>query len=707
VPNAVRALVVAGDPRRIPVGASVESITNQQSEIRHTQFIDPECAPFLISSWVSMAVEKGYLATSLEAEPLAAYTYAVRIINTAISGGVVLAQKVPRWMAHLMAALRPKDCAMDLGKVAYSTVGAIADALPADYLTGPLPGSGDWLIYVKGNGSADGFPEAISSGSVIVDLQEPAFQALCNVFASQKYSDSRGYWNEMVNPSEKNSEDNNVSMYSWQVNRLGVGATGQGGWGFVLNHEVPIFTPIFGAFGSLNTTAENVDINRFPRFSHPFAGDLCQIVPIMSQLSTNRKHWSFKRSPKYHFVDFNEFGDVLANWVTQLQSAATVGPGGITVMDADLICPLTLQETLLLLRNEILYAFGYGHICGQFLSPSVSGVNPFIPFKCGTNCAPSGPVGMQLPLPLVENVRSLISRCVHKSAVDIEWFFSVLGIFKNDLLVQSEYTYKRADSEPSPSFTTLSDVRRVKLNQSKGSSFKPEVEIPLSLVDGSSGSTYYFINDQSRLKELAASWNKWTSSWNAYSSSLTTLSTEKGISILESASCTLHFSQANTAMEQRIANTEDLRAKAVTLSSVYADRTAAAISQKGTFLNGPTEQALAIWILPVSRIDLGIQSPQSASVFPRIQDLLSEPFVFVMTSTGVDGQIMANRHAAYASKMIKGVAAQPNDWDEFFKTMAASGRGGILTSLVAGLATKFLGPTVGGVASSLADILPI
>jgi len=377
-----------------------------------------------------------------------------------------------------------------------------------------------------------------------------------------------------------------------------------------------------------------------------------------------------------------------------------------------MVCPLSLQEMLLVLRNEILSALFIGNACGQFLNPMMNtdtSQNAFIPYMVGPTTCPIGTVGMKLPLPMVENVRSLITRCSTHSSGDIEWFITVLGQYLNDSLLQSEYNFGYIVSDvttQTPSFTVLANVMKKRLRDSKGKEyFTPMVEPILSLIDGQSGTGYYFINDKTRLQVLATEWNNWISNYSQFSSQLVTLSTELGINVLSSVATTMHWVETGTQQKAIEAEFLDGREAKVRLSSVYTNREAVALSQKGGFLQGPTEQVLQVWILPVNQIV--DWNPQAKTSFTRIQDLTSEPNILALTSTGTNGENLAAKHNAYAQKMIKGIASQESDWDAFFKQMSAVGQGGILSSLVAGMAGSLFGPAVGNIATTVASMIPV
>jgi len=707
--------VKTGDPRIRGAAADAKSVQNEKKVISQVIPIDPNTFCYVIASWISIAVAKGFYANSNSPlDAFFAYTYAVQMLNAAALGVVPQVQAVPYWLLCYMHAISPKSVHMDLGEVSYSFEGVSTSFAPAPDVPGTSSVSGQFFFLIPALTAVDGFPIGTLASGYTPDAGENAYSELCTFFSGwYAPGDGRSKMNMMVPISTSTPFKQNVSAFAIQMNPAGSGSVQTGGWGTVLGLEVPILTPLFSCIGSTDTYNGATSLSRYPRFSHPFAGDLGQVAPLMCQWSSSKKHWNFKRPPKYHWVDFNEFGDVLANYVVALQTAyfqqaaATVSP----ITADQIICPLSLQEVLLVLRNEILYALGGGNECGQFVAPMISQTpsqNAFVPYLMGTNSCPMAYAGMNLPTPLVENVKSLTMRFAPRKGNDFEWFISVLGQYKSDVLLQSDYQYNQVIGEVEtlmPSFTTISDFRKRKMRDSKKNSvWVPEIEVPISFIDGTSGTNYVFINDPPRLQELAALWNQWLARFSQFSSELGVVSNEYGINVLCSASTTLHWVTISSSTIAREEEVLDTRVKRVRTSSVYANRQVAAITQKGTFLAGPTETVISQWILPVNQVVSWNNQTQTA--FTRIQDLLAEPYIYAQTSTGDNGINLASRHVSYANQMVHGLAAQPTVWDKFFASMANAGRGGILSSLVASLAGKALGPEIGGVASTVANLLP-
>jgi len=242
-------------------------------------------------------------------------------------------------------------------------------------------------------------------------------------------------------------------------------------------------------------------------------------------------------------------------------------------------------------------------------------------------------------------------------------------------------------------------------------SFDLLVESSISLIDGNSSMGIVSINDPAPLKALAMMWNDWLtgSGISTYSCGTGTFGTEKGISVLESLSTTRHISVVTeTEMLARRERMVDLRLETPHYrrgqAQPYSGFQAIANSSYGTILSTPYEQVLSTWILPVNLVEFSA-TPTNSTTVVRWQNITDETHLQSLTS-GNTGISMAQMHATYATKMTKGRTAESNDWSKTFDEMAASGRGGILSSLVSGLVSSF-SPALGGVVSTIGDAVGI
>jgi len=340
------------------------------------------------------------------------------------------------------------------------------------------------------------------------------------------------------------------------------------------------------------------------------------------------------------------------------------------------------------------------------------------------NTCPIETLDMQLPTPLIENIRALAGRRI-PSAEGFYWYCPVLGQYATDVLNASDYvvTYTGSDGAVTMNAFASAAVFKEKETNLKGETkTKMLAEAVISMVDGSSGTDLCAINDPNQLKRLLVLWNDWlkTSGVGSFSVQLGTMGTEKGISVLCSIASTrvwvpipsMRRATGGPLRERRdskkslveVTDTrfESSRFKGL-LSSVYSTRQVITTTHQCAVLAAPFEQVLDSWILPIVEDELIVG--ENSTELQRWQFFQGEPFATNSTS-GENGTLLSTIDSTYASKMVKSNLSQADDWTEFFNTMAKKGRGGILTGLVAGLVGKAF-PALGGVASSIADSLPI
>jgi len=385
-------------------------------------------------------------------------------------------------------------------------------------------------------------------------------------FMAKESMGGAGSVSRLVPTSLKTGYETNVSSFCVNGSAEGNGWAGIGGFVDQAQLEVPIFNPLFAVF-SPNIIGNQTD--RFFNLTTAASGDSAFLGGALAELFTEQT-WSMKRYPKFHAVDFLEFGDVLANWVSSILSALTNDPQTQTsqVEGVDLSafnCPLTLQEVLLLLRNVIMSAFKDTQPLVQALYPrqpaSATAVE-FVPYVASATTCALNAGGMLLPQLFIENIRALVARHVamgvrgkgsnanqkQTSGADVQWWIPVLGQYQGYQLNTTDYTYTNTTTGivyPAFSVNALTKVR--KDPKTKTEVRENMIEVPISLIDGnttsSSSTVYAYINDPGQLKILETLWNDWimTTGVQNFSSPLGVLGTELGISVLTSIAMTRHW----------------------------------------------------------------------------------------------------------------------------------------------------------------------
>jgi len=704
-------------------------LDNQQRAIVITQPVSVTSVAGLCIAYISYAMQSGYMAETInQNNPYYAFNYVLNILLTYMQGTQPQVTTLPIWLLRLCHAVSPKTVPMLQGLASYAwdftpnttpTSGTTVGPTSFEYVWNP------WLPGSTASGT-DGFPVCQDPGAYSVEAGAEAWSELTQFMKSKG---TLGKIHEIVPLNTETGYEMDASAFCVNFSNTGGGQNATGGFGTTVSLEVPIFNPIFG---SLYTPLYNQPAaeNRYPVWDTAFSGDTVWTGGYLSGIGA-ADQIGYKRAARFHFVDFNEFLDTIAQWLTQLITSYVNDPEfSLTVGTApQLSCPLSLQEVALLLRNVMMQAFKESQPSVQSLYPALpsSGTdNQFVAFLAASNTCFLGATPMQLPQGFVENIRALVMRCVESGNATGSpangtrqplWFVPVLGIFNGDLLNQADYyvDFDLGDEgQTAQTFTNQTFMYENILAKDGTTTKKSLTNDVIGFVDGydSFQNAYIQINDPMRLNQLAEIWNTWLNSWpSMYSSQLTMLGTEGGINVLTSVSMTRYWTPLDgTNRLRKVVRTKKyfdsrLQKKKFLTNTIYSERLASTTTSQSVVLSAPWEQIQSTWILPV--MQMNTTGPgQRFTFFTRIQGLTGEPFS-VPTSNGDDGLELSFLHGQFAARMVKGRSAQTTDWDKFFAECAALGRGGILSGLAAAFLGSVAGPTVGAIASAVADVLPI
>jgi hypothetical protein len=724
--NPAKAVVKPKGPIRRPIGdirtvrdslATLQP-SNQQQAIPIEVNLDPFVVYGVCLSYVDSAVARGFLSRASSPDvPYYASVYMVNVLLAYIKGTTPKATALPLWLQEFGQALSPKRVPMGTGGLAaYRFIVSISTDpfVPFANQTIGSPVYGyEHLLWIPTNAAPiDGFPIAGAPGGYTDEKGLDAWSAVANFMQSTRRASTQ------ICPLKTTAWSNSVSAFAMPTIPEGLGFGGSavsGGRLFMSGLEVPVRTPHLGVFANFLLDG-SVAPARYGRFSQSSAGDSLWASQWFHSV-TPSKSISTKRPTMFHFVDFLEFGDVAALWCTFLNFQAIQDASFATTLSApsDLTCPLSLQEFLLCVRNDMMVLYGSTQPGCQSIyprSPDAMIDNEFVPFLTSTNCVGLASCGIKLPQMLVENMKALIGRTVHFGRHSNDQFFCpVLGQYASDALSSSNYEVT-FNGDPVPTFATLSDVVRVR-RRSVGSKdkdkseFEPFVEATIAFVDGTSGGNYVFQNDTTRLRDLAAMFNEWAARRQTYSSPLSAISKDMGVNICSSVGTTRHWIPTPDSYRRRMADMVDTRiVKRKGLSAThYASRMAVGFSARGQILSPVFEQIQSMWILPVNKAVAG-PSTAAQSLFLR-ESIMLEETASISTATVETGQTMAALHETYALAMTHGLMATTSELDTFFIEQAKNGKAGVLSGLVAGFLGKAFGPTVGSIAGAVADIVPI
>lgn len=700
---------------RPPPSGMVNALSTEAQEVL---FYTPALygIPIAVLSYV---LQNGFLTYADEANQwYGAANWVLQIINNAMLGATPATTKAPLFLVELCKCFSAKTVPAGMGNISFKAVLTEPfTTLPSSLLVGPSAYGYVFPFVIKdpAGSDTDMFPNGVLAG-LPADGGQESWQVLMNFLNTSYKSENATTDNQMKVidlASPIRSADTDVSIFGINFDQQG-GGTGQtGGWVSLCGSEVPITYPVLANFGASLNLEGAPPPTRWPQFPRNTSGDSIWATSFAMRCSMSE--WQMPRPTKFHAIDFLQFGDILATWVGLVQNQYATDSTVTTTVPAT--CPLTLQEFLLLLRNELMHQFSFQWTAqGVFpIQPVGDGDNQFVAYISSSNTCPIQGMGMKLPLSIVENIRCLSGRGIQYNQYkkwDIEWFWPVLGQMALDSLVTSNYQYINTEGSPVESFTVISQIERVN-NSSKdgGKKFlRDMVEAPIDLVDGynASASKFVFINDPNRLTQLVTLWNDWISKFDSYCDPLTSIGNELGIRVLTSLGTTRHWQVVPSFRRFVNSDVRDIRLMArKNLNSVYANREIVADTFQSKPEDEPYTMIMSRWVLPVNLLQSGSQY-NNLSTIQRYQSFSREYFSKSYISDGETGTILSVINMNYAAKMVRSKLAEKNDWVQFFEQQTAQGRGGILSSLAASWIGKAVGsPEVGSILQGVADFLPV
>jgi len=309
---------------------------------------------------------------------------------------------------------------------------------------------------------------------------------------------------------------------------------------------------------------------------------------------------------------------------------------------------------------------------------------------------------------LVENVKSLIGRWVVGSVKKIasSYYCPILGKYEKDELDTNDYTYTVGEQTYTV-FNSSSSMRRRKVTKT-GEVWEDLLEVPINLVDGSTANSYVFINDQAQLGKLAALWNEWISNLSKYSATLTVMSKDIGVNVCCSIGSTDHWIPKSALQKKNETEVQDTRIvqRRQLSATPYANKVIIAYSSHDRILSPVFDTITKVWVNPVNQATINPNNPSQQSPFQRQQIISGE--TYSVGYAAEDGSIeISTRNSSYAAMLVRGVTTTPSEIEEFFRTQSAQGTGGLLSGLAASFLGKAFGSTVGSIAGTVAEVLPI
>jgi len=429
-----------------------------------------------------------------------------------------------------------------------------------------------------------------------------------------------------------------------------------------------------------------------------------------------------KIRPIFKKCDFNEVFEVMALYLGNLLAIAQ---GNVLQEDgtAPLICPLTVQDFRIVLRQAIMSMFMESQSMTQDLQFSSNDTFYTFIVAAGT-CGKDIGSQIVLPLILVENLRALLRRTFRAKGRDGKFsgqmvdFCPVWGQWASDIPAISNYTYE-FQGNTFPVFTTLVS------------------EMPINITDGSvtvANTQYYLDLNGPELQNNVTMWNQFLSQLAANSSALSPIGSEKGISALEVVTHSfvmLSIPPPPPPEAQRATGSPGIQSPNLKRQSAERPKsfgkppTQLSIKQNpsmpaGGVANSPYSNWSAnftcsnqkivaaswsecqqYWVLPATRTN---GQMMSNSFYTSYQSEVCEPNFFYLGAIGSDVGVsnnnlatpLYNRHLNLANLMVNPVAARENTLEAFLVSAAAGGRGGFLGKLAGELVGGLFGQSVTG-----------
>jgi len=445
-------LVQGTDTRTAVLSRDALDPTTQQPSITIEVALDPGTLYGVCIGFVSQALSRGYLAHSdLPDNPYFAAVYMVNVLLAYAKGTVPAASSLPYWLQCYGQALAPKKVRCNEG-IAFYRFGLTTSTIPfiplSDVNIGSIIYGYSYLLYKEGSGDIDLFPKAQPSAGYSEEDGAAAWSSLAQFMQREDHP-----WTRVV-PLTTTTWSKNVSAFAMPTVPEGQGWSGAGGEVFQAGLEVPVHTPSLAVFAKLLSNGA-INPTRYSMFSSLssgdpiFSGSLFYGLAPSSQIGT-------KKASKFHAVDFLEFQDVLASWASLVvQQAFKDSAFAPTVSGTplDAVCPITLQEMGLILRNEMMTLFNHTQCASQAIYPrevASNTDNEFVPFICSSTTVGLGPQGMKIPLMMAENMKALVGRWIKTESQSHCFFSSDLGAVRLRCFVvgglYSDY-YRRYSSD--------------------------------------------------------------------------------------------------------------------------------------------------------------------------------------------------------------------------------------------------------------------
>jgi len=654
---------------------------------------------------ISYALQRGYSQVAEDPDyPFFSQIYLGSIIINAMKSTNPGVQKVPVWLHKVIHMLAPKQAPYCGGYISF-TWDIDFEAFSSQWFTdlGPFGCNREWNSGIIDPSSVinNNIPEIISpSLGYTPELGSQAWTSVLNFLQSYTNAET-----ELTSVFDASSFDKVFTGFCDVSRQYGAAGAGPGAYLKVGRLEVPIKYPTFATFTQFSA-ANRGDITRACQH---YRASSCDSLFVGGALCSNLPQSVIKSNspPIIKPIDFYEYLDVLCIWVSLVQTAFARDIQESEIIGNDptsAVCPLTLQEVALLLRNEFMNALDNTQYCVQGVYPDNSvGGNPFAPFICGVGTHGVRTNGMLLHQLFVENIR--VNTMRYEVGKNPKSYFPQIGIYCDDSLDGSDYRYDGVDEGNYMSFQPPLSAFSYREDRKVGKEVVNQMivgaETPVSLINGRAGGSFYAINHPGSLEELVMLWNNWINQFRPFTDKLTTVAADGGLLAAPMVNLTAFIS---TDEDNKLDGTKSkplapkkefvrMKIKKTSLGSpLYFDRYLLAVTSEEPLLSHVWGVLQSLWIAPQYKLKVS-SNIEDTMTYEKLKSLVKETNGFVLTDDGT--KITLNhRHTTYAAAMVHARNGKPNAVMDVINELEKQGRAGMLSSIIG----KGLG--------ALADILP-
>jgi len=653
---------------------------------------------YLAMGIVLQAIRRGSESAQTTSQfPYIQWRYLIDVFYSNMQSSTPLLTNAPKWMWELLYALRPKTGTFKTGMVSYSwDIKDTGQGFDQAFVLGTGEDSYTLWWGTSPTGSAvNGYPVLGPAPIYTQALGATAISSLWTYTASDDAviadPGPDGVWT-----------GKDTSAFAVCFPELGESYFSEGGVRTTIYSERHMDSPLFCQFGVYQPV--NTILWRGWHDARVGAGSPTLIGPTLIEMP-NFALLRNKVTPIIKFYNFDEFFEQLSLTLCLALEKAVGFPGLPTS------CPFTAQTVQLLLRQAILQVCSNQYAQDIRLSGSqFIDLLPFTVGPAGTTGATS--IAMQLPTFLAENIRAMskISTKVSKKQQ-----------FQNSILTWLPIL-SRPPSQP------------LNTNYTWGSGTPLYVvdgnEIPINLIDCSTTlaqATVYVDLTRTEMDMVLSDWNTWISGLSSVLSPLVSITSEDGIRAIN---CNLYTNIQETipgppppvppAPLTKRNSKESIEKKLIGSVPHYVRSTATVSVGDSYFVtvgerkitnlpgfNKNLDQVMDNFILPVNfsddtRDDSSTQGYQSFMVEPASKPRSTAGGVGTPGNYALSIPNASERHMRAAAIDIKPATAggQNNEIIASFQELSKNGRGGFLSSALAGLANMFL-PGSGAVVSSV------